>query len=368
MAIDLSSLEGFDTPLPSPGEAKKPAEETPSGKPLEIMLIDIEEDPDQPRKAFDPEAMEEMVASVKATGVISPVSVRPHPTRPNAWILNHGARRYRASVAAGKKTIRAFVDDTHDDYDQVIENLHRDDLSPLEISRFIERKLAEGDTKGKIAKRLSRPAKFVTIHLALIDAPASIMNAYEQGKTSSVETLYNLRALADKHPEQVAEWVEEQKEITRQAVDELAQLLTGKKKEKAKTGDGEPGSAGAGAGGAGEGEGGGGFSHEKNTRDSHEGDADDDRAGEGDQQPDVQKVPPHNPEHEKALTAAKKDDPSTIKKAVLLVEFDDRPAMVLLNRRPSTQGLLHIKYEDNGEEVEVDAARCKINCLIEATA
>lgn len=367
MAIDLSSLEGFDTPLPSPGEAKKPAEEAPSGKPLEIMLIDIEEDPDQPRKAFDPDAMEEMVASVKATGVISPISVRPHPTRPNAWIINHGARRYRASVAAGKETIRAFIDDAHDDYDQVIENLHRDDLSPLEISRFIERKLAEGDTKGKIAKRLSRPAKFVTIHLALIDAPASIMNAYEQGKTSSVETLYNLRALADKHPEQVAEWAEEQKEITRQAVDELAQLLTGKKKDKAKPG-GDGAGAGADAGGAGEGEGGGGLSHEKNPGDAQAGYTDGDGAGKDDHQVDVQKLPPHNPEHEKALTAAKKDDPSTIKKAVLLVEFDDRPAMVLLNRRPSTQGLLHIKYEDNGEEVEVDAARCKINCLIEAAA
>ena len=44
MAIDLSSLEGFDTPLPSPA-AKAPTEDKPSGKPLEILLIDIEEDP-----------------------------------------------------------------------------------------------------------------------------------------------------------------------------------------------------------------------------------------------------------------------------------------------------------------------------------
>ncbi|MGV7193549.1 ParB/RepB/Spo0J family partition protein [Xanthomonas axonopodis] len=362
MAIDLSSLEGFDSPLPSPA-GKPAAEEKPSGKPLEVPLADIEEDPHQPRQEFDADAMEEMTASVKATGVISPVSLRPHPTRPGAWILNHGARRYRASVAAGKATIPAFVDEKHDDYDQVIENLLRDDLTPLEVARFIQRKLDEGDAKSKIAKRLSRSAKFITIHLALVDPPASVSEAYAQGKTKSPEIIYNLRALAEKHPEQVSEWIADRDEITRHDVSQLTEELTGKKKGGAGEGPkASPEGADAGGGKSG------GLSTEKIPGDDSGSEGGEGEGGQGGDRPPVQQLPPHNPAHEKALTNKGKDDPDAIKKAVLIVVYDDRPAMVLLNRRPSTQGLLHIKYEDNGEEVEVDAGRCKINCLIEASA
>jgi len=340
MAIDLSALEDFDQPIKKTTKASAAETQVASGQPMDIPLADIEEDPNQPRIEFDPDAMQSMVASVKASGVISPISVRPHPTRAGAWMINHGARRYRASVAAGKKTIPAFVSETHDDYDQIVENLVRDDLTPMELAQFIQQKLDAGDSKSKIAKRLSKSAKFITLHLALIDPPASVSRAYSEGKTTSMETLYNLRMLAEKYPEQVAEWVDAQQEISRSSVDALALHLA------------EPSK----------------LSHEKISGEGN------DSAGQPQlmETPSgnviVENIPKHNPEHEKALKTAKKNDPDAIKKAVLLVEHDGRSAMVLLNRKPSTHGLLHVKYEDTGEEIEADATRCKIQCLIEAKA
>jgi len=342
MAIDLSALENFDQPIQKPGKASTTKDAIVSGQPMEIPLVDIEEDPNQPRNEFDADTMQAMIASVKTSGVISPISVRPHPARTGAWIINHGARRYRASVAAGKTTIPAFVSKTHDDYDQVVENLVRDDLTPMELAQFIQQKLNAGDSKSKIAKRLSKSAKFITLHLALIDPPASVSSAYQEGKTTSMETLYNLRMLAEKYPEQVAEWVEVQQAISRAAVDALAAELT----ELSNKADAK-------------------FSHEKIS--GEEGAREQRKPDEASGKHVVVKaLPAHNPEHEKALKTTKQNNPDAIKRAVLLVEYDGRPAMVLLNRKPSTLGLLHIKYEDNGEETEADATRCKIQCLVEA--
>ena len=69
------------------------------GKPLELLLIDIEEDPNQPRRTFDKESMGTMIESIRLNGVRTPVSVRTHPEKPGKWMLNYGARRYRASMA-----------------------------------------------------------------------------------------------------------------------------------------------------------------------------------------------------------------------------------------------------------------------------
>jgi len=343
MAIDLSALEDFDQPIKKTAKAPVAREQTASGKPMAIPLDTIEEDPHQPRSEFDEDAMQAMIGSVKASGVLSPISVRPHPTRAGAWMINHGARRYRASVAAGKKTIPAFISETHDDYDQIVENLVRDDLTPMELAQFIRQKLDAGDSKSKIAKRLSKTAKFITLHLALINPPASVSRAYDEGKTTSMETLYNLRALAEKYPDQVAEWVESQQEISRSSVDALAICLA------------EPASKTPTQ-----------FSHEKISGEGTEASEQAHHFTSSSENASAETFPAHSPEHEKALKPVKKDDHEAIKKAVLLVEHDGHPAMVLLNRKPSTSGLLHIKYENTGEEAEVDAAECKIQRLIEA--
>lgn len=331
MALDLSALEGVNEPA-KPAE-KQPAAQ-PSGKPLELRLTDIDEDPDQPRKEFGEDAMAEMIASVKARGVKSPVSVRPNPDSPGRYILNHGARRYRASMANNLKTIPAFIDEQHDDYDQVIENMQREDLTAMELAHFIKRKQGEGESLTKIAKKLQKSNAAITKYTALIDAPEAIESAYREGRCTSPETLYSLRKVMDSHPDEANEWLAATDEITRANVAALADAIkkgTPILPSTIEAGD-EKGSEAA--------------------------------SGQGSGEPAITKLGPGEADEPKT-PAAKMPDPTKIAKPLLIVEFDGRAAAVLLNNRPSSPGLLYVKYEDNGEVHEVDAGRCKINSLLE---
>jgi ParB family chromosome partitioning protein len=327
--LDLSALEEKSVPVSS------------SGAPLELPLDDIEEDAGQPRKEFDEARMLEMTSSVKMRGVRQPVSVRPHPEKPGKWILNFGARRLRASRQAGRATIPAFVDETSDDFDQVIENEERDNLKPMELALFIKGKLAKGIKKAEIARRLSRPASTITELLALVDAPACIEAIYRSGRCTSPKTLYDLRALHDAFRAEVETWCATADEITRKSVADLAARLKSSLRHTA----------------------------QENLEDhDHEGNGQVDGGKQnanyapidGASTPDVKT---DEPPRGKVLSAS---DPEFMKKPLLLVEHDGRGAVVLLNQRPSSIGLIHVCYEDDGSRAEVAADALKINQLTDA--
>ena len=142
-----------------------------AGAPLQLRIDTIDEDPDQPRREFDPERLAELAETIRERGVRQAVSVRRHPTQPDRWMLNFGARRLRASKLAGKDEIPAFVDHTADSYDQVIENEQREGLKPLELALFVQRRLVNGESQADIAKRLGKSRQYIMIATALIDAP-----------------------------------------------------------------------------------------------------------------------------------------------------------------------------------------------------
>lgn len=222
MSLDLSFL---DTPAS--------LEHASDGLPLQIALTDIDEDPDQPRKTFDQAKLEELAASIKESGVLQPITVKPHPAAAGRYLIRYGARRYRASQIAGKKTIPVFIADQGDEYAQVIENEQRDNLTALELATFIQKRLSAGDSKTEIAKRLGKPNSYVTNHLALIDMPPAIQAAWDEGKTRNPQRVYELRNLHKKHPEAVEALLKEQPEISRQTVGQWADKLKGKSKAPA---------------------------------------------------------------------------------------------------------------------------------------
>ncbi|MCS0585432.1 ParB/RepB/Spo0J family partition protein [Massilia pinisoli] len=208
MNLDLTGL----------AEIGRPA----AGEPLPVPLDAISYDSNQPRKHLEEAALLELAESIRAIGVVQPISIRPDPVAPGRYIINYGERRHRASVIAGMQTIPAFVHKAPDDYMQVAENLHRADLSPMEMALFIKRRLDAGEKKNEIAAKLGYKNGYVTEHLALLEAPPCVEKAYANGATSA-RTLYDLRRLHDVFPEQVDAWCASGVEVTRDTVEALAQ-------------------------------------------------------------------------------------------------------------------------------------------------
>ncbi|MGK5078788.1 ParB/RepB/Spo0J family partition protein [Janthinobacterium sp. HLX7-2] len=203
------------------------------GGPLELPLELIDEDPLQPRSAANPgftaHSLSELAASIHLRGIKTPISVRSHPERPGRYIINHGARRYRAARLAQLVAIPGFIDDDYSETDQVVENLQRNELTAREIANYIGRELSKGLKRGQIASNISKSAAFVTQHAALLDLPESIALAFNEGRVRDVTTVNELVTAYKSQPGQVAAWLNQgEPEITRSAVKLLRAFLDAK--------------------------------------------------------------------------------------------------------------------------------------------
>lgn len=200
------------------------------GRPLALPLDDIDEDPGQPRTAANPgftaHSLAELAASIGLRGVKTPISVHHHPDSPGRYIINHGARRYRASRLAQLTVIPGFIDDDYSATDQMVENLQRNELTAREIANYIGRELSKGLKRGQIASNISKSPAFVTQHAALLDLPEPIALAFNQGKVRDVTTVNELVTAYKAQPDAVAAWLSEgEPEITRSAVKLLRAFL-----------------------------------------------------------------------------------------------------------------------------------------------
>ncbi len=129
----------------------------------------------QPRSAFDEEAMDELVHSLREVGLLQPIVVRPVGDRQYELVM--GERRWRAAQRAGFDQIPAIVRETADDdllRDALLENLHRSELNPLEEAAAYQQLLDDfGCTHEELASRIgrSRPQISNTLRLLRLSAP-----------------------------------------------------------------------------------------------------------------------------------------------------------------------------------------------------
>ena len=136
----------------------------------------IEANPDQPRQHFDEASLEELAASIREHGVLQPVLVRRHGR--GRFQLIAGERRWRASKIAGLEQIPAIVEEIDDEAAMeiaIIENLQREDISPLDEADMFGRMISEhGYSLRKLAQKLGKDKGYVENRLRLADAPAEI--------------------------------------------------------------------------------------------------------------------------------------------------------------------------------------------------
>jgi ParB family chromosome partitioning protein len=152
-----------------------PAAES-SGPSFEQLPLDrIDPNPRQPREAFDEEPLHDLTTSIEAVGVLQPIVVRPHGER---YQIVMGERRVRAARAAGLERIPAIVRTTEDDQllrDALLENVHREDLNPLEEAAAYEQLLLDfGITQEELAARLGRSRPVIANAMRLLRLPGSV--------------------------------------------------------------------------------------------------------------------------------------------------------------------------------------------------
>lgn len=150
----------------------------------EVPVELIRRSPYQPRVKIDPEALEELTRSVQAHGVVQPVIVRP--VGADRYELVAGERRWRAAQAAGLETVPAVVREVSDEVAlsiAIIENIQREDLTPLEEARGVARLIEEFSmTHREVAEAVGRSRPAVSNLLRLLDLNEDVRARLEGGE------------------------------------------------------------------------------------------------------------------------------------------------------------------------------------------
>lgn len=151
----------------------------------EIKIADLRPNPYQPRKHFDDEALAELKESVLQHGILQPLIVRKSL---KGYDIVAGERRFRAAKLAGLDTVPAIVRELSEALMReiaLLENLQREDLSPLEEAQAYDSLLKHLDlTQEQLAKRLGKSRPHIANHLRLLTLPENIQQLIAEGTLS----------------------------------------------------------------------------------------------------------------------------------------------------------------------------------------
>lgn len=178
MAVKKGLGRGLDILLPELEDAPKST--------MEIALGDIDPNPDQPRREFDKEALQQLADSIAQSGVLQPLLVVKEGMR---YRIVAGERRYRAARMAGLHTVPCLVKNLTDEEIMeaaLIENLQREDLNPIEEAAGIRALMDKcGYTQEMAAKRVGRSRSAVANILRLLSLPAKVQKLVKDGKLTA---------------------------------------------------------------------------------------------------------------------------------------------------------------------------------------
>ena len=184
---------------------------------LELKIVDVEPNKDQPRKEFDKEKLDELTESIAKHGVIQPIIVTK---KGSTYQIVAGERRWRASKQAGLKKIPAIVRD----YDEIkvmevalIENLQREDLNPVEEALGYKSLMDNFElTQDKISERVGKSRSAVANSLRLLNLPEKVLKLLEKGNITTGHAKVILSVSNKTEQEQIAQLVAEKQMTVRE--------------------------------------------------------------------------------------------------------------------------------------------------------
>lgn len=194
-----------------------------------VELSRLRPSPFQPRTRIDEAAVAELASSVGEKGVLQPLLVRPAD---DGFEIVAGERRYRAARKAGLSSVPVVVrslDDRETLEIAIVENLQREDLTPVEEARAFERLIGFGMDQSGVAKAVGKSRSAVANTLRLLKLPAAALEALEEG----VITAGHARAVLGKPPED-QEWALEQivaRDLTVRQAEALRRPASGSKRD-----------------------------------------------------------------------------------------------------------------------------------------
>ena len=183
----LSALMAEADLVPQSGEAS-PAP-TPRAPDTRLPIEKLAPNPDQPRRDFPQEELEELAASIREHGVIQPLLVRADPNSPGMYQIVAGERRWRAAQRAGLHELPALVLELNDQEMieiAIIENIQRADLNPVEEALGYRQLMDRfGHTQEKLAEVLGKSRSHIANLLRLLSLPEEILGFLREGKISA---------------------------------------------------------------------------------------------------------------------------------------------------------------------------------------
>lgn len=166
---------------------------------VDLALTDIRANPYQPRQKFDQTALKELASSIEKSGVFQPIIVRQPDAEIKKYEIIAGERRFRASKLAKQTTIPAIVREVTEAEMMevaVLENLQREDLTPLEEAEAYDSLMKKLKlTQAEVSKRLGKSRPYIANYLRLLGLPAAVKQLIQKGQLSmgQARTLLSLK-------------------------------------------------------------------------------------------------------------------------------------------------------------------------------
>lgn len=200
----------------------------------EVEISKIQFNPYQPRKSFEDKNLDELAESIKANGVIQPITLRKVG---NEYQLISGERRIRAALKAGLTKVPAFIINVDEDFRlleiAIIENIQREDLNPIELANGLKKLSEEFHlTQEEIAKRVGKDRSTITNLIRLLKLPISVQDSLRKGEITTGHAKVLLSLNDDEIIKQVWKKIIEEKLSVRETEKVVAKILEKQNQKK----------------------------------------------------------------------------------------------------------------------------------------